>query len=207
MTEDQALQTVLLVGFLLLVLSALSARRISLGTMVRSLLSWIVIGAILFLILSNRAQLSALFNDLADRTGIASQSVEGETVRIELSPDGHFWARVMLNGVPKRMLIDSGATITALSEETAREIGLESDGGFPVLINTANGTIAARRATIARVAVGPLTTDDLNVVVAPNFGAFDVLGMNFLSRLGSWRVERGTLILEPDAPDDEADAT
>ena len=40
-------------------------------------------------------------------------------------------------------------------------------------------------------------TDDLTVFVASNFGDLDVLGMNFLSRLKSWRVEGNVLILEP----------
>jgi aspartyl protease family protein len=47
------------------------------------------------------------------------------------------------------------------------------------------------------------------VVVSENFGNLDVLGMNFLSRLHSWRVEDKTLILEPKAgaSDEGSDAT
>ena len=41
---------------------------------------------------------------------------------------------------------------------------------------------------------------DLAVVVSPAFGDIDVLGMNFLSRLKSWRVEGQTLILTPHHP-------
>ncbi|MBL7325885.1 TIGR02281 family clan AA aspartic protease, partial [Escherichia coli] len=37
----------------------------------------------------------------------------------------------------------------------------------------------------------------LPLVVGDSFGDLDVLGMNFLSRLKSWRVEDRTLILEP----------
>ena len=40
----------------------------------------------------------------------------GEEVRLRMAPDGHFWADVRLDGVERRMLIDSGATITALSQ-------------------------------------------------------------------------------------------
>jgi aspartyl protease family protein len=119
-------------------------------------------------------------------------------VRISLSPDGHFWARAEINGRPKRLLIDSGATITALSEETARAAGVETNtDGFPMVIRTANGTIAAKGGTIELLKVGGLETRDVGVVVSPAFGDIDVIGMNFLSRLGSWRVEGRTLILEP----------
>ncbi len=140
-----------------------------------------------------------MFARVSSGVGLDDQQVAGRTVRIRMAPDGHFWARVTLNGVERRMLIDSGATITAISEDTARAAGIESrGGGFPVLIDTANGTVPARRGTIERLAVGPLATKDLGVVISANFGDLDVLGMNFLSRLKSWRVERDMLVLEPD---------
>ena len=39
------------------------------------------------------------------------------------------------------------------------------------------------------------------MVIAPNLGRTNVLGMNVLSRLSSWRVEDNTLILVPNAED------
>lgn len=104
-----------------------------------------------------------------------------------------------LNGVERRMLIDSGATITAISERTAKEADIPKSEGLPAIIETANGSVAARRARIAEVSLGPLKTRDLGVVVSQNFGELDVLGMNFLSRLHSWRVEGNVLVLEPKA--------
>ncbi len=188
------------IGALVLALSALSARRVSLGLLAKSLLTWAVIGGIIYIAVLYRAELSAFATDLGERIGLEDQRVEGETVRIQMSPDGHFWARVELNGVSRRMLVDSGATFTAVSEATAEAAGIAPDGGFPVLIETANGTIKADRANVQHVSVGPLRTEDLAVVVAPNFGDSDVLGMNFLSRLGAWRVEGKTLVLEPRRP-------
>ncbi|MGT2515943.1 retropepsin-like aspartic protease family protein [Sphingomonas panni] len=103
-----------------------------------------------------------------------------------------------LNGVERRMLIDSGATSTAISEATAQAIGVTPRRVPPVLLTTANGTIEAARGRIETVRIGSLETRDLPVVISPAFGEMDVVGMNFLSRLGSWRVARGTLILEAD---------
>jgi aspartyl protease family protein len=78
-----------------------------------------------------------------------------------------------------------------------RAAGIEYAGGLSVQVSTANGTVDARRAQAERVAVGSLATKDLTVFVAPSFGDLDVLGMNFLTRLKSWRVEGNVLILEP----------
>jgi len=56
--------------------------------------------------------------------GLDDQKVAGKELRVEMSSDGHFWAKAMINGVPRRMLIDSGATVTAVSVRTAREANI-----------------------------------------------------------------------------------
>src|SRR6266567_420689 len=56
-----------------------------------------------------------------DRLGLDDQRVEGKELHVRMSPDGHFWVVASLNGVRRRMLIDSGATVTAISEATARQ--------------------------------------------------------------------------------------
>lgn len=196
--SDDSVSIIWLLGALVLAVSALTARRLTFRAVLRSLTGWLVIAAVAWLMIANRPQVEAFMTSVGERFGIGEQQVVGETVRITMSADGHFWARVNLNGFTKRMLVDSGATITALSVETARSAGIEvGASGFPVIIRTANGSITAQRATVETLSVGSLETQDLGVVVSPNFGDTDVLGMNFLSRLGSWRVEGRTLILEP----------
>ncbi|WP_326524230.1 retropepsin-like aspartic protease family protein [Sphingomonas sp.] len=198
MNSDDSVSLLWGLGALVLVVSAITARRLSFGAIARSVLAWLVIFGAAWAVFANRDRIEPVIAAVGERLGIGAQSVEGDTVRIQMSQDGHFWARVSLDGFERRMLVDSGATITALSEETARRAGIDvSASGFPVVINTANGSVQARRANIERVTLGSLDTRDLGVVVSPAFGETDVLGMNFLSRLGSWRVEGRTLILEP----------
>jgi aspartyl protease family protein len=194
---DETVNVIWIVAALILALSALSARRMSFGALLRSLVGWALVIAIVWAVMVRRDDVEGIAAMVGERFGIGAQSVQGDTVRITMGADGHFWARAMLNGVPKRLLVDSGATITALSADTARLAGIETGGGLPVAITTANGTIAASRGRIESVRIGDLETRDLGVVVSPAFGKVDVLGMNFLSRLGSWRVEGRTLILEP----------
>ena len=99
------------------------------------------------------------------------------------------------------MLVDSGATVTALSAQTAAEAGIEvEDSPFPVVLRTANGTVKAQTGTIRELRFGTIVARELAVVVSPAFGDTDVIGMNFLSRLKSWWVEGQTLILEPNHP-------
>ena len=153
------------------------------------------------LALSERESIDPYLQRAASFLKLDGQEVVGKEVRIRMSPDGHFWARVRLNGVERRMLVDSGATVTAVSTRTAAAAGLKPrDGLTPLLVTTANGTVRAKRATVNDVRVGAISAPDMAVVVSPTFGDMDVLGMNFLSRLKSWRVEDGVLVLVPHRP-------
>lgn len=142
---------------------------------------------------------------LAGGLGLDSQEVSGREVRIRMAADGHFWADATINGVRRRMLIDSGATITAISESTARAAGVEGSAGpVPVVLKTANGLAPARAASVDELRLGNILARDLKVVVSPAFGDMEVIGMNLLSKLASWRVEGRNLILVPHHPQAEA---
>ncbi|WP_294332773.1 TIGR02281 family clan AA aspartic protease [uncultured Sphingomonas sp.] len=200
MNGFQGVNLVWMIGALVLVVSALSVRRIGFGLLVRTVLAWAAIILLVLLAVGHRYELAAAWSSLNAGLGLEDQRVEGGTVRIRMSPDGHFWALVRLNGIERPMLIDSGATITAISEQTAGKSKVQASDGLPAIIETANGNVAAHRGRIETLALGPLKMHDLGVVVSPNFGDLDVLGMNFLSRLHSWRVEGNVLVLEPKAP-------
>ena len=121
-----------------------------------------------------------------------------------MARDGHFWADATINGVRRRMLIDSGATVTAISEATAAAARVEGNSGpVPVVLQTANGMAPARTGSVGELRLGNIVARDLKVVVSPAFGDMEVIGMNFLSKLASWRVEGRILILVPHRPQRE----
>ena len=135
------------------------------------------------------------------RFGLPAQTVEGAETHVPMAEDGHFWIEAMVNGAPRRFLVDTGATLTAVSEELAAETGIApAPGRMPVQLRTANGTMAARLATVDSLAFGNIVARDLDAVIVPGMGGMNVVGMNFLSRLKSWRVEDGDLILVPHHP-------
>lgn len=133
--------------------------------------------------------------------GMPEQKVEGAETRIRLARDGHFWVRATLNGQPARFLVDTGATLTAVSPQVAEASRLEvQDMRQPIILKTANGTSEADLATVRELRFGNIVARDLDAVIAPGLGETNVLGMNFLSRLNSWRVEGQTLVLVPHNP-------
>lgn len=160
--------------------------------------------AIVLFILVQQAPYQPQLGRVAERLGLDPQVVTGGEVRIRMARDGHFWADATINGVRRRMLIDSGATVTALSERTAAAARVEGNlGPVPVVLQTANGMAPARTGSVEELRLGNIVARDLKVVVSPAFGNMEVIGMNFLSKLASWRVEGRVLILVPHRPQAE----
>lgn len=170
------------------------------GRAVRFLISFGLLAVILFL-LFQQAPYQPELARITDRFGLDPQKVSGNELRVRIASDGHFWVTASVNGVKRRMLIDSGATVTALSSSTSREAGIDANNGFtPVILRTANGVAPAQTGTVEELRIGNIVARDLRIVTAPGLGNLDVLGMNFLSKLKSWRVEENTLILVPHHP-------
>jgi len=196
--SDTTGNVIFYVLLLVLPLSALFARRLPLGRVAIMALAWIGIFATGLVVVGIVKQNQWLISGTRTLFYGPDQSVVGSEVRIPMADDGHFWAHATINGVERVMLVDSGATVTALSTTTAANARIDLDGmAQPAVVSTANGNVTGKSATIASLKVGGITATDLPTIVAPEFGDQDVLGMNFLSRLKSWRVEGKTLILTP----------
>ena len=157
--------------------------------------------AFLIFILLQEAPYQPELSRITSSLGLDDQKVSGKELRVRMAGDGHFWVLASINGVERRMLIDSGATITAISEDTARAAHVDTGTGLtPVMLHTANGVAPARTGSIKELKVGNIVARNLKIVSAPGLGTLDVLGMNFLSKLESWRVQGDTLVLVPHHP-------
>jgi aspartyl protease family protein len=182
-----------------LVVSALLSRRISLRGALGMAMMWIAIFAVVLVLFAYRSEFGTVTGKVQTQVmGQAEQHAEGQNLRVKMADDGHFWVDGEINGTAARFLVDSGATITAVSDDVAMKAGLNVDMNGPgLMMQTANGPAVARRSSIAGLTIGPVRTSDLPIVVSDRFSGVNVLGMNFLSRLKSWRVENGEMVLEP----------
>jgi aspartyl protease family protein len=189
---------VYLIAVIVFVASGFLARRVPVGHSLRMLAAWVMIFLAGFVIFSLKDNIVGFARQVMDERKAESTGVQvGGELRIKQSADGHFWVDAAVNGQTVRFLIDSGATTTSLSVDAARIAGVESGGGFPVLVDTANGTVSVQRGRVKDLRVGNIQRRDFAVHVSEAFGDMNVLGMNFLSSLSGWRVERGKLILTP----------
>lgn len=176
--------------------SMMLRRKIAGGRLVRSVSTLALVGILVTVFLQ-----VARFDprlDAMTEIGLPEQTIVGAETVIPMAADGHYWLRANVNGVPTRLMVDTGATLTAFSSRSADAAGLEPrPGGLPVMLGTANGTVTADLTTVESLSFGNIRAEGLDAVIAPNLGNTNVLGMNFLSRLEGWRVENGDLILTP----------
>ena len=176
--------------------SMMLRRKIAGGRLVRSVSTLALVGILVTVFLQ-----VARFDprlDAMTEIGLPEQTIVGAETVIPMAADGHYWLRADVNGVPTRLMVDTGATLTAFSTRSADAAGLEPrPGGLPVMLGTANGTVTADLTTVETLSFGNIRAEGLDAVIAPNLGNTNVLGMNFLSRLDGWRVENGDLILTP----------
>jgi aspartyl protease family protein len=194
---DQAVSFLYLAGVLVLVVSALLVRRIPLGQGLRMFAGWVLIFLAAFVAFTLKDDFVALGKRVvAEGRGEGQVVAVGKELRIRKSMDGHFWVDGELNGHKVRFLVDSGATVTSISTDTARLSDI-SPGGFPAMVQTANGVVQVRRARAERLKVGTIERSNLAVHVSEAFGPMNVLGMNFLSSLSAWGVEGQWLVLKP----------
>jgi aspartyl protease family protein len=120
------------------------------------------------------------------------------TLRVPDRGDGHYQVEARIGARRIPFLIDTGATIVALTWDTGRDLGLVSASDtMDVALSTANGTVRGKSVLIPRLDIESLTVRDVRGVVMPQ-GALssNLLGMSFLGRLRQFTVARNTLILE-----------
>ena len=190
--DDQGPRALYLALMLMLVASSLVGMRLPLAKVAKMALAWVAIFGAAFVIFAFRNDFSALGQRLrAEATG--APMLAGEEMRIPMAEDGHFWVRAEINGHSAPFLVDSGASVTTVSAETAENAGLET--GLRIeMVSTANGSVMMKKSRADRLQVGPVTRTDFAVNINDRDDT-NVLGMNFLSSLSSWRVEGNYLVL------------
>lgn len=196
-------------GLLLTALAAMAAgllgtlvisRSPKLGRLLRTASTLTLMG-VLVLVVLQLSRLDPRFSMAVPEIGLPEQVVVGGETRVPLSRDGHYWLEAEVNGQRFPFMVDTGATLTAVSEDVAEAAGLEPrDGGLPIRLQTANGAVAAHLTNIDSLRFGNVAANGLDAVIAPGLGETNVIGMNLLSRLASVRIEQGELILVPNNP-------
>lgn len=110
---------------------------------------------------------------------------------------GHFLVQPSIDGRRTTMMVDTGATIVALTSEDAAAIGIRPlPAEYRGVVSTANGTVKVASVRIREIRLGEIVVRDVaGAVMPPGALGMSLLGMSFLRQLRSFDVTRGQLTL------------
>jgi aspartyl protease family protein len=140
-------------------------------------------------------------NTLPSRKAAAVEASSQAGVRsISITRDsrGHFQTEGRIDGQRIDFMVDTGASVVALTEKSAARFGFRpSRGDYNATVTTANGTIKAARTRLAMVELGGLVVRDVDAMVLPDEALSEnLLGLSFLSKLKRFEYANGRLLLE-----------
>lgn len=118
--------------------------------------------------------------------GFASQE-------LKRAADGHFYAEAQVNGARLRFLVDTGATVVALTPADAQRAGIAAGSERAAAIGV-GGRVEVVPVTIDRIAVGPLSANGVRGAIAEGLPV-SLLGQSFLSRVGSVEISGDRMVL------------
>lgn len=133
---------------------------------------------------------------LSRRMGGNFKAAEKSSVAVARNGAGQYVIGGAINGLPVRFLVDTGATVVAMSVAHARRLGLDYERGRKSNALTANGLTASYQVMLDSVQVGEISVPNVEAAVLEGGKIEDVLlGMSFLSRV-QMAESNGLLLLE-----------
>jgi aspartyl protease family protein len=202
METDDFGRMVYLLPIALMLSAGIWASRRNIGETMRNLMIWLVIILALATVYLYRQDLLGVGNRLLaglvpGRAVVVTTSEGGSEIILHKLLNGHFEADVAVNGQTIQMLVDTGASMVALSHADAERIGIIPENlDYSMTVMTANGRTRAAPVTLDRVAIGPIVRTGVAASVAED-GKLDqsLLGMSFLETLGSMQMQTDELRL------------
>ena len=115
---------------------------------------------------------------------------------ISREADGHYWTRADVQGTDVRFMVDTGASIVALTLLDAQRIGLTpAELEFDNEVRTAGGVTMGAYVILDRVRIGRVEIEDVRAMVLKDGLEQSLLGMSFLGELYSYEFKGDTLII------------
>lgn len=119
----------------------------------------------------------------------------GEVV-LERDANGHFYAQASTDTGKVMMLVDTGATVVALTGNDASMMGVNwNPGDVRPVARGASGDVYGVPVVIDRLAVGGIEARRVQAVVVPEDLDISLLGQSFLSKVGRVEVSGDEMVL------------
>jgi aspartyl protease family protein len=136
---------------------------------------------------------------LAAREATPVEPVSSDPDSVVVAPDamGHFRVEGRVDGQFLQFIVDTGASVVALTADNAAALGIHpAPIDFRAVVKTANGTVRAAPIQLNMIEVGNLMVRDVAAMVLPDNALSDnLLGLSFLSRLRHFEYTDGKMVL------------
>lgn len=184
------------------VAAAVVGSGMRIGEMARNAVIWLIALLLLSTVYVYRFELQdvgyRLAGSLLPGTPINRIAADGRAeVILTKGSGGHFQVRADINDARVNMMVDTGATMVALSYRDAERVGLDMNRlRFERPIATANGMAMAALVTLPELSVGDISRRNVQAgVMEPGKLAESLLGMSFIGTLSSFHISRDELVL------------
>jgi aspartyl protease family protein len=131
-------------------------------------------------------------------TPASAVSSNSRSVVISPGSNGHFQVEGRVDGRRLDFMVDTGASVIALTERDAASLGIHpADSDYTAMVRTANGNVRAAPVELNMVEIDDLMLHNVAAMVMPEGALSDnLLGLSFLSRLRRYEYSEGKLVLE-----------
>lgn len=144
---------------------------------------------------SSNASVAALAAEPASETSEPFSSDAPPETHLRRQDNGHFYVDAEVNGRVVRFVVDTGASIVALTEEDARRIGLPFDPAtFDVIGKGASRDVRGTSITLGTVSVEGKKVYDVRGAIIQG-GSMSLLGQSYLGALTSVNMSRDIMTL------------
>jgi aspartyl protease family protein len=130
-----------------------------------------------------------LWSDIRREAMPVQMVSEAGEVEVPISPDGHYYLTLQINGTDVPFMVDTGASGMVLAIEDAARLGIEAEAlRFTGEARTANGVVRTAQVTLPLVELGPFRNEGFRAYVTEGEMPGSLLGMDYLDQ---FRMEFG----------------
>jgi len=121
---------------------------------------------------------------ISNRVGSAFKPVQSRSITVNADATGQYRVTGQINGSPAGFLVDTGASVVAMSSKHAISLGIDYSIGQQGSVVTAQGEVPARYVTLSQVTVGGVTAHNVAAtVIEGNYPLDILLGMSYLNQV------------------------
>ena len=100
------------------------------------------------------------------------------------SDDGHYYVDGMADGASMRFMVDTGASVIALTADDARKLGQTwYPNELQMVGRGVNGDVIGKPITLSRVRIGEIEATNVRAIIVPDGLDVSLLGQSFLTNV------------------------